>query len=95
MHPRKPCLAAFAAIARLCEAAGTMRIDWTTDLARNHDIPGKIFDLDGPWQAVAVIVGDDPNDEQYGVAVPLWPSNRDTTTIPRAEVGGGLYSRGL
>lgn len=86
MHPRKPCLAAVAAIARLCGAAGTMKVDWSTNRHRFYDISEGIFDLDGPWQAVVLTVGD--AEAGNGVALPLWPSHLYAAAIPTAEVGG-------
>lgn len=54
MHLYAPYLIAVTAIARLCAAAGTMQLAWTTDLWGSFEFANGTFGPDGPWQALAV-----------------------------------------
>ncbi|SPO01546.1 uncharacterized protein DNG_04219 [Cephalotrichum gorgonifer] len=77
-HP----LLAVVTITRLCQAADTIQLTWTTDERARKSFPKGTFGPDGPWQALAVFAG------AGGVPVPMWPSGSDTTEIPTVEAGG-------
>lgn len=66
-----------------------MQLAWTTDLRGSLQFANGTFGPDGLWQALAVFVGDSPEDDNPdGVPVALWPSGLDTSIIPTIDAGG-------
>ncbi|SPO06757.1 uncharacterized protein DNG_09451 [Cephalotrichum gorgonifer] len=91
MPLRERILLATTAVVRLCAAAGTVQLAWTTDARVSEAGFNKTFGPDGPWQAVAIFAGDFKKDFSgvAGVPVPMWPSGSSTSEIPVVK---GNYS---
>ncbi|KAM7190416.1 Aspartic peptidase domain containing protein [Rhypophila sp. PSN 637] len=64
-------------------ADSTIRVPWTTDRAEHGEL-GK-YGPDGPWQALAITIGDEePNEHAFQ---PMWPSLHWITRVLTFDAG--------